>query len=389
MINRVIWIVLDSVGCGALPDADKFGDQEANTLCHVVKQTGIEPMELRKLGLFNIDGVECYKETKEPIGSYGKCMEVSNGKDTTVGHWEMAGVSTLKPLPTYPNGFPETIIKEFEDKTGRKVIANKPASGTGILEELGRHHMETGDLIVYTSADSVFQIAAHEEVVPIEDLYKYCQIAREILVGDHGVARVIARPFIGQPGSFIRTSNRRDYSLSPPRDTVLDRLKTMGKDVIGVGKIEDIFNFKGITEAVHTRNNMDGVDQTLKFMSRDNCGLIYTNLVEFDSTWGHRNDVKGYGQGLMDFDSRINEIMVAMKDTDVLIINADHGCDPTTEGTDHTREYIPLLVYGKAIKNGVNLGVRRSFADIGQTVCDILGAKPLEEGISFKQELLV
>ncbi len=388
MINRVIWIVLDSVGCGALPDADKFGDEGVNTLCHVVDQTGIKPDQLRKLGLFNIDGLDCYDKISDPIGSYGKCMEVSNGKDTTVGHWEMAGVSTLQPLPTYPDGFPETIIKEFENRTGKKVVANKPASGTGILDELGKHHMKTGDLIVYTSADSVFQIAAHEDIVPIEDLYKYCEIARELLVGPHGVARVIARPFIGQPGNYVRTSNRRDYSLSPPRDTVLDHIKDMGKDVIGVGKIEDIFNLKGITEALHTKDNMDGVDQTLKYMKEDNEGLIFTNLVEFDSAWGHRNNVSGYGQGLMDFDRRIPELLATMKDTDVLVINADHGCDPTTKGTDHTREYIPLLVYGKAIKNGVNLGVRKSFADIGQTIGDMLGAKPLEEGTSFKQEVL-
>lgn len=388
MINRVIWIVLDSVGCGELPDAERFGDVGANTLCNTINATGILPKNLQKLGLFNIEEVNCLQGAKEPIGAFGKCMEVSEGKDTTVGHWEMAGVSVRKALPTYPNGFPQDIIKAFEAKTGRKVVANKPASGTGILDELGQHHIETGDLIVYTSADSVFQIAAHEEVVNIEELYRYCEIARDLLVGEHGVARVIARPFIGQPGNYTRTANRRDYSLSPTSDTVLDKIKEAGQEVIGVGKIEDIFNHQGITQALHTHDNMDGVDQTIKFMQEDNKGLIFTNLVEFDSAWGHRNNVQGYADGIMDFDNRLPEIFENMKDSDVLIINADHGCDPTTEGTDHTREYIPVLAYGKEVKSGVNLGIRRTFADIGQTVGDLLQVEKLEEGTSFKNEIV-
>lgn len=388
MIERVIWMVLDSVGCGELPDADKFGDVGANTLGNIIKATNIEPTNLKQLGLFNIDGVECLEGSTNPIGNYGKCNEVSNGKDTTVGHWEMAGVSSPNPLPTYPNGFPDEIMNEFERLTGRKTVANKPASGTGILDELGAHHIETGDLIVYTSADSVFQIAAHEEVVPIETLYEYCDIARKLLTGEHAVARVIARPFIGEPGAYVRTANRRDISIAPPKETVLDKLKASKQDVIGVGKIEDIFNHQGITAAIHTKDNMDGVDQTIRFMKEDNKGLIFTNLVEFDSAWGHRNNVEGYAEGIMAFDARLPEIIDNMKDTDVLIINADHGCDPTMPGTDHTREYIPVIIYGKMLKSGVNLGIRKTFADIGHTVGDLLGAEKIDEGISFKGEVL-
>lgn len=388
MIERVIWMVLDSMGCGELPDAKNFGDVGANTLGNIVKATHIEPRNLKKLGLFNIDGVDCLDGCIAPIGNFGKCDEVSNGKDTTVGHWEMAGVSSPYPLPTYPNGFPKKIMDEFERLTGRKTLANKPASGTGILDELGAHHMETGDLIVYTSADSVFQIAAHEEIVPIGQLYEYCDIARKLLIGEHSVARVIARPFIGKPGAYVRTANRRDISISPPKETVLDKLKAVKLDVIGVGKIEDIFNHQGITEAVHTKDNMDGVDETIRFMKEDNKGLIFTNLVEFDSSWGHRNNVEGYGQGIMDFDARLPEILENMKDNDVLVINADHGCDPTFPGTDHTREYVPVIVYGKMLKSGVNLGVRKTFADIGNTIGDFLGVNGIVEGISFKSEVV-
>jgi phosphopentomutase len=388
MINRVIWIVLDSLGCGALPDAERFGDVGSNTLCNTVKATQIVPQNLKKLGLFNINGIDCLPNEAYPDGNYGKCIEISEGKDTTVGHWEMTGVSSTNPLPTYPNGFPKEIMEEFERLTERKAIANKTSSGTGILEELGEHHVLTGDLIVYTSADSVFQIAAHEEVVPIDELYRYCEIARRILQDEHAVARVIARPFIGKQGDYTRTSNRRDYSLSPPKATVLDHIKEANLDVIGIGKIEDIFNNVGITEALHTHDNMDGVDQTLNYMKQDNKGLIFTNLVEFDSSWGHRNNVEGYGQGIMDFDNRLPEILENMLDSDVLIINADHGCDPTMPGTDHSREYIPLIAYGKELKKGVNLGVRSTFADIGKTVADLLKVRPIEEGISFKSEII-
>ena len=299
--------------------------------------------------------------------------EISQGKDTTTGHWEMTGVLVDTPFKTFENGFPKEIIDEFERRTGRKVVGNKPASGTAILDEFGEHQMKTGDVIVYTSADSVFQIAAHEEIIPLDELYKMCEIAREIMMGDNAVARIIARPYIGQgKGEFERTSNRRDYSLNPFEKTVLDNIKENGLDVIGVGKIEDIFNGQGITEAIHTKDNMDGVDQTINYIKKDNKGLIFTNLVDFDSKYGHRRNVKGYKEAIEEFDARIPEIIDAMNDDDILIINADHGNDPTYKGTDHTREYIPLLVYGKDIKEGLNLGIRKSFADIGATVADIL-----------------
>lgn len=389
MIERVIWVVLDSVGCGELPDANQFGDVGSHTLLHTLEQTGIELKNLRRLGLFNIEGIKYGPMEENPLGSYGKCNEVSQGKDTTVGHWEMTGATSQKPLPTYPNGFPDDLIQVFEEITQKKVIANKPASGTAILDELGETHMKTGDLIVYTSADSVFQIAAHEEIVPIEKLYEYCEMARKLLKDEHGVARVIARPFIGVPGTFKRTANRRDFSLSPPKETVLDAIKAKDLDVIGIGKIEDIFNGKGITLASHTKSNMDGVDQTLEYMKQNNKGLIFTNLVEFDSSWGHRNDVEGYANGLLAFDNRLSEIMSQMRDSDVLILNADHGCDPTFPGTDHTREYIPLIIYGKELKSGVNLGIRKSFADIGATVAELLGLGPIEEGTSFIDDMII
>lgn len=388
MINRVVWIVLDSVGVGALPDADKFGDVGSHTLDNTLNQTGVKLPNMKKLGLGNIEGVKSVGVEANPIGAYGRSLELSNGKDTTVGHWEMAGVHSANSFPTYPNGFPAEIMDEFSAKTGRGWLANKPASGTAILDELGEEHMKTGDLIVYTSGDSVFQIAAHEEIVPIEELYKYCDIAREMLKGEHAVARVIARPFVGEPGHFTRTANRRDYSLSPWEDTVLDKMKKAGMNVIGVGKIEDIFNHCGITEALHTKDNMHGVDVTLDYMKTVKEGLIYTNLVEFDSTWGHRNNVKGYAQGLVDFDNRLPEIMEAMTENDLLIINADHGCDPTTASTDHSREYIPIVVYGKGMKQNVDLGTRTTFADIGQTIADIFGVEAVVDGVSFKDEIL-
>lgn len=388
MINRVIWIILDSVGIGELPDAALFGDEGSNTLENIALETKLELPNLYKLGLGNIDGVKHLGKVEYPIGVYGKMAEKSNGKDTTIGHWEMTGVYSANPLPTYPNGFPKEIIEPFEAKTGRTILANKPASGTKIIAELGEEHMKSGKLIVYTSADSVFQIAAHEEIVPIDELYRYCEIARSLLVEDHAVARVIARPFIGEPGSFKRTANRRDFSLLPPHKTVLDLMKDAGHDVIGIGKIEDIFCGQGLTEAIHTKDNMDGVDKTLKYMAQKNKGLIFTNLVEFDSSWGHRNDVQAYANGLMDFDKRLNEIMNAMKDTDILVINADHGCDPTTESTDHSREYVPIIVWGKALKEGINIGIRKSFADVGQTITEIFGLSKLPVGESFYNDII-
>ncbi|MDK2563188.1 phosphopentomutase [Romboutsia sedimentorum] len=388
-MNRVIWMVIDSVGIGQLPDSKKFGDEGVNTLGNIVRSfTDIKIPNLKKLGIGNINEVDFMESEKNPIAAFGKCSEVSQGKDTTTGHWEMTGVLVETPFKTFENGFPKEIIDEFEKRTGRKVVGNKPSSGTTILDEYGEHQMETGDVIVYTSADSVFQIAAHEEIIPLDELYKMCKIAREIMMGDNAVARIIARPYIGKKkGEFSRTSNRRDYSLNPFEPTVLDNIKQSGLDVIGVGKIEDIFNGQGITEAIHTKDNMDGVDETINYIKKDNKGLIFTNLVDFDSKYGHRRDTKGYKEALEEFDARIPQIIEAMNDNDVLIINADHGNDPTYKGTDHTREYIPLLVYGKNIKQGVNLGIRNSFADIGATVTDILNVEMPKNGISFKDEM--
>ncbi len=388
-MNRVIWMVIDSVGIGQLPDSKKFGDEGVNTLGNIVRSfTDIKIPNLKKLGIGNINEVDFMEGEKNPIAAFGKCSEVSQGKDTTTGHWEMTGVLVETPFKTFENGFPKDIIDEFEKRTGRKVVGNKPSSGTTILDEYGEHQMETGDVIVYTSADSVFQIAAHEEIIPLDELYKMCKIAREIMMGDNAVARIIARPYIGKKkGEFSRTSNRRDYSLNPFEPTVLDNIKQSGLDVIGVGKIEDIFNGQGITEAIHTKDNMDGVDETINYIKKDNNGLIFTNLVDFDSKYGHRRDTKGYKEALEEFDARIPEIIEAMNDNDVLIINADHGNDPTYKGTDHTREYIPLLVYGKNIKQGVNLGIRNSFADIGATVTDILNVEMPKNGVSFKKEM--
>lgn len=389
MIDRVIWIVLDSVGMGALPDADKYGDAGANTIGNISKALGgLNLPNMVDLGLGNIDGIVGVDRADNPSGCYGRFSEMSNGKDTTTGHWEMVGIYSEKAFPTYPNGFPKEIIDAFESAVGRKVIGNKPASGTVIIEELGEEHLKTGDLIVYTSADSVFQIAAHEDVVPLEELYSICKKARNILVGDHAVARVIARPFIGKPGSFKRTPNRRDFSLVPPYDTVLDNLKRNKFNVMAVGKIEDIFSGKGITEAVHTTDNMDGVDKTLDYMKENKKGLIFTNLVDFDMKWGHRNDVKAYGNGLEEFDKRLPEILAAMRDTDVLFITADHGCDPTYPGTDHTREYVPFLAYGKELKKNVNLGTRNSFSDMGQTIAEIFNVEKISYGESFLNKII-
>ena len=389
-MNRIIWMVIDSVGIGALPDSEKFGDSGVNTLGNIVKEyKDIKIPNLRKLGIGNIEGADFIESEEKPIDAYGKCAELSQGKDTTTGHWEMTGVLVETPFKTFENGFPKEIIDEFEARTGRKVVGNKPASGTAILDEYGEHQIETGDVIVYTSADSVFQIAANEEVIPLEELYKMCEIAREIMMGDNAVARIIARPFVGKKtGEFTRTSNRRDYSLNPFEPTVLDNIKESNLDVIAVGKIEDIFNGQGITEAIHTKDNMHGVDETINYIKKDNNGLIFTNLVDFDSKFGHRRNVEGYKEALEEFDARIPEIIESMKDEDILIINSDHGNDPTYKGTDHTREYIPVLIYGKNIKENVNLGIRDSFADIGATVADILNIKMPKNGKSFKEEVM-
>ncbi|MGM0502317.1 MAG: phosphopentomutase [Bacillota bacterium] len=385
-INRVNVIVLDSVGVGYLPDADKFGDVGAATLPHLAEEVdGLNLPNLEKLGLGNIVEINGVEEVKEAAASFGRMKEQSNGKDTTTGHWELAGLISEDPFPTYPNGFPEEIMDQFHEAIGRGSLGNKAASGTIIIEELGAEHLETAKPIVYTSADSVFQIAAHEDVIAVEELYEMCQKARDILKGKHAVARVIARPFVGELGNFERTSNRKDFSLQPPKKTVLDYLKEAGKDVIAVGKIENIFAEQGITDAVHTIDNSDGVAKNLEYLKAENEGLIFTNLVDFDQKYGHRRNAEGYANALQKFDQSLPEIIAALKEDDLLIITADHGCDPTYKGTDHTREYVPLLVYGA--KSNINLGTRESYADLAATIADIFDITATGNGTSFKQEI--
>ncbi|MTI70213.1 MAG: phosphopentomutase [Firmicutes bacterium] len=388
-MNRVTLIVLDSVGIGELPDAKDYGDEGSNTLNNIVKEIGdLKIPNLVQLGIGNIEGVNKIEKTNKAWGAYGRSKEKSAGKDTTTGHWEIAGILMDKPFPTYPNGFPKEVIDKFEKTIGTKILGNKPASGTKIIEELGNKHMETGYPIVYTSADSVFQIAAHEEVISVKKLYEMCEVAREILKGKHGVGRVIARPFIGESGNFKRTSRRHDYSLKPKHETMLDSIKNKNYEVKAVGKIVDIYSGQGITQSVHTENNMDGVDKTIKYMKESFNGLIFTNLVDFDMKYGHRNNPKGYGQALENFDKRLPEIMENLREDEVLIITADHGCDPTTESTDHSREYIPILLYGKAIKSHTNIGTRETFSDIGATVVDMLNATEIKNGKSFLKNIL-
>ena len=389
-MKRVVLIVLDSVGVGEMPDAQMYGDKGSHTLDHTFEAcNGLNIPNLKKLGLGNIEGVKALGKEESVIGAFGKGSEKSIGKDTVTGHWEIGGVILDKPLNTYPDGFSDKIINEFKEKAKIDgILGNKVASGTAIIEELGEEHVKTGYPIIYTSADSVFQIAAHEEVVGLDNLYKMCEIAREMLVGEDVVGRVIARPFVGEVGSFKRTSNRRDYALDPFGKTALEYIKENGMSVAAVGKIEDIYNGKGVTEAVHIKNNMDGVDKTLEYMDKIDNGLIFTNLVDFDMLYGHRNDPKGYGKAIEDFDGRLNEIYSKLRDEDILIITADHGCDPTTESTDHSREYIPILVYGKQVKGGTELGIRDSFTDIGKSILDYLGIDNNFEGKSFINELL-
>uniref|UniRef100_UPI00389921EE phosphopentomutase n=1 Tax=Fusibacter ferrireducens TaxID=2785058 RepID=UPI00389921EE len=388
-MNRVILFVLDSVGIGALPDSEKFGDIGVDTLGHIARQADdFKIPNLKKLGIGNIEGVDAIEADPSPMGAYGRSLEASNGKDTTTGHWEIAGLLIDQPFKTYPEGFPDYVIRAFEEKIGRKVMCNKPASGTVILDELGEEHMKTGNPIVYTSADSVFQIAAHEDIIPLDELYKMCQIARDMLMGDDQVARVIARPFIGTPGHFERTSNRRDYSLKPFHKTVLDMAKENGLEVKAVGKIVDIFDGEGITEDIHTKDNMDGVEQTLKYLKQDFKGILFTNLVDFDAKFGHRRDVKGYQGAIEALDARIPELLEAMREDDVIIFLADHGNDPTYTGTDHTREYIPVLVAGASIKEGVDIGTLNTFSDIAATVSDMLGIPQTPHGKSFKSQIL-
>ena len=388
MIKRILLLVLDSVGIGALPDAHVFGDTGADTLGNIIRATGgIHLPHLQSLGLGNVEGVGELDPVAAPLGAFGRSAEISNGKDTTTGHWEIAGLHIKEPFRTFPDGFPREVMDLFEERIGRKSLGNYAASGTVIIEDLGREHMETGKPIVYTSADSVFQIAAHEDIIPIDELYRFCEIAREIMRGEYALARIIARPFVGQPGSFTRTHRRKDYSLDPVERTILDHCKDAGYPVVGIGKIEDIFNGKGITHAIHTESNMDGVDQTLQAMNDFQTGLLFINLVDFDMKYGHRRDPAGYREALEEADARLPEIMAAMKPEDLLIITADHGNDPTYEGSDHTREYVPLLAFGASVKAGVSLGTRDTFADIAATIADVLKTKKPSIGSSFAETI--
>lgn len=392
-MKRVAIIVLDSVGIGELPDAAKYGDEGSNTLVNIKKEyPEFSVPNMAELGLGNIEGEDIclLGKTDSPKGCYAKMSEASNGKDTTTGHWEISGIVTENPFPTFTEtGFPKEVMDKFEKAIGRKTLGNISASGTAIINELGDEHVKTGYPIIYTSADSVFQIACHEDVIPVDELYKMCETAREILVGDYAVARVIARPFIGNGnGNYTITERRKDFSLAPTSETILDLLKAEGKSVVAIGKIEDIFEHRGMTVTDHTTNNHDGIEKTIEYLKKDFEGLLFTNLVDTDMIYGHRNDVKGYAEAVMYFDSKLPEIKSAMKDDDILIITADHGCDPTTPSTDHSREFVPLLVYGKNIKEGVNLGVRKQFSDIAATVAEYLGINETFGAESFLKDVI-
>lgn len=382
-MKRIFLFVLDSVGIGAEPDAPEYGDAGTNTLKSAASSPCFHMPNMEKLGLFNIEGIDWHSGTDAPLATVARMQEASKGKDTTIGHWEIAGIYSGRPLPTYPNGFPPELLDEFTRRTGRGILCNKPYSGTDVIRDYGDEHVRTGKLIVYTSADSVFQIAAHEDIVPPETLYEYCRIARRILTGEHGVGRVIARPFTGNSGSYTRTTGRHDFSIEPPSVDMLDQLKDNGKDVIGVGKIHDIFAGKGLTEYTYTQGNEDGINKTLAYMDKEFEGLCFINLVDYDMLYGHRNDIDGYAKALTYFDERLPEILEKMQDDDLLMITADHGCDPGyTVSTDHSREYTPFLLYGKRIEPR-NLGTRSTFADIGATVLDYFGITPEFEAKSM------
>jgi phosphopentomutase len=375
MKKRVFLIVLDSLGIGEMPDAATYGDSGTNTLRSCSTSSYFSAEHMRSLGLFNIDGVTCGKTVDQPLGVYGRMTEKSKGKDTTIGHWEIAGIISETPLPTYPEGFPNEVLEQFSALTGRGILCNKPYSGTEVIKDYGDEHVKTGNLIVYTSADSVFQIAAHEEVVPIEQLYEYCQIARKILTGEHSVGRVIARPFTGNFGDYTRTTRRHDFSLIPPKNSMLDELQKAGYDTIGIGKIKDIFAGKGIAEYEYTKGNADGIEVTLQYMEKDFCGLCFINLVDYDMLYGHRNDIDGYAKAIKYFDDFLPDMLSKLGEEDLLMITADHGCDPGfTKSTDHSREYTPLLIYGRNLE-GRNIGTRETFADIGATVLDYFGVE--------------
>jgi phosphopentomutase len=387
MFRRVIWIVLDSVGIGEMPDASQYGDTGSDTLGNIARKRGLNLPNLCRLGLGNIKPLTGLAPAASPCAAFGRCALASPGKDTTTGHWEMAGIHLEKPFPLYPDGFPREIMDEFERRIGRRALANYAASGTEIIQELGVEHMRTGSPIVYTSADSVFQIAAHEEVIPLWELYKICETARDILRGPHEVGRVIARPFIGAPGSFTRTPSRKDYAVPPPKGMLLDRLDERDVEVYGVGKIFDVFLGRGIREYVKTKCNADGMAKTLEAMTTLERGLIFTNLVDFDQQYGHRNDVEGYAAALERFDAWLAGFLEKLEETDLAIITADHGCDPTTPSTDHSREYVPLLAAGPKARPGIDLGLRPTLSDIGQTVAENFGTH-IERGTSFLQAIL-
>lgn len=387
-VERVILIVLDGVGVGNAPDAVAYGDEGSNTLGNLARAVGgLSLPNLQRLGLGNIISIGGVPPRADCTGCFGAMRSLSAGKDTTTGHWEIAGVITERPFPTYPQGFPPEVIRAFEKLIGRETLGNYPASGTEIIEVLGREHMQTGKPIVYTSGDSVFQIAAHEEIIPVPELYRMSLAARNLLVGEHNVGRVIARPFIGKPGAFTRTDRRKDFSVEPPNPTILDALSAAGLQVVGIGKISDVFTGRGLTAGSHITGNLDGITQTVKAIRQPGRGLIFTNLVDFDSLYGHRNNPAGFATTLREFDDHVPEILHAMRDDDILIITADHGNDPTTPSTDHSREQVPLLVFGKSAKSGVNLGVRGSFANIAATISAVFGLPEWPIGADFSHDL--
>jgi len=388
VFDRVILIVFDSVGCGALPDAADYGDAGSDTLGNISRHIPLRVPNLRRLGLARVATVNRLDLEPDPIGACGRMAEASPGKDSVTGHWELAGLVLERAFPVFPNGFPRELIDEFERRIGRGTLANKPASGTAIIDELGVEHMDTGKPIVYTSADSVFQIAAHEDVVPVPELYRWCEIAFELAGRGMGIGRVIARPFIGSPGAFRRTANRRDFALTPPSRTLLDHVKDAGFPVVAIGKIEDLFAGRGITSATHTVSDDHGIDEVLRAMSTTARGLIFANLVDFDTQYGHRNDVAGYAANLERVDARLSEVLAALQPRDLLVVTADHGNDPTTPSTDHAREHVPVFLTGRAVRAGVDLGTRETFADLGQTIASVFNVGPLEHGTSFLRSIL-
>ncbi len=391
MIRRIILLIFDACGVGALPDAADYGDSEAATIPNIARDLGGLDMPIcEKLGLGDITYIKGINFVESPLGCFGKMAARSPGKDSTSGHWEIGGIILDKPFPVYPNGFPSELVEEFERKAGVKTIGNCPASGTEIIKELGEQHINSGDIILYTSADSVFQLAAHEDIIPIKRLYEICQTARSILTDKHPVGRVIARPFVGRPGKFVRTANRKDFSLKPPEDTILDKLREKDIQVVSIGKIYDLFAGQGFSKAVKTKNNNEVMAKVIDEMSRTGYGLIFANLVDFDMLWGHRNDVRAFGNGLEEADKSLAGVLDILKADDLLIITADHGCDPTLKySTDHTREYVPLLVYNIQMKTGQNLGTRETFSDISSTISEIFEIENIFPGHSFLNELRI